>query len=344
MFLKNCWYAATWSKDLKTEMVPRTILNQAVIIFRDADGAAAAIEDLCPHRAAPLSRGVVEGGVVQCGYHGLRFNGKGNCVEIPGQAHIPSGISVRSYPVVERWNTIWIWMGDAALADPAKIPDLQWLDDPAWAITPGYLFINANYQLLIDNLLDLTHVSYLHKNTLSGDPREATTPQDTDILPNGVRAHRWMMDFTPPPLFAAAGNFPGKVDRWQFSTWTPPSTVVLDIGCARAGTGAERGDRSQGISLWSNHLVTPATETSCNYLFCFARNFRLDDEKLSQILLEGGRVTFLEDTQMLEAQQRNLNGGEIDGLINIRADGAQIQARRMLDNLIREEQSVPVAV
>jgi phenylpropionate dioxygenase-like ring-hydroxylating dioxygenase large terminal subunit len=338
MFLKNCWYAAGWSKDLDRSLVPRRILNEPVVMFRGTNGALSAIEDRCCHRAAPLSRGTLTGDAIECAYHGLKFDGSGACVEIPAQTHVPNDMRVRSYPVVERWNVAWIWMGDPAAADPSKIPDLAWLDDPAWRITPGYLHLKANYQLLTDNLLDLTHVSYLHKRTLAGDPREATTPQETELLPNGVRAGRWMLGFKPPPLFAIAGNFSEDVDRWQFSTWHPPSIVYLDIGCAKAGTGAPEGDRSQGISMWSNHLLTPETELTTHYFFSFARNFRIDDDELSKLLYEGSRETFLEDSELLEAQQRNLDGGSIAGLRNIRADAAQLQARRMLEALIAAEQ------
>ena len=192
---------------------------------------------------------------------------------MPGQAEVPSGAKVRSYPVAEKWNVVWIWMGDPAHADAGKIPDMPWLSDPKWTATPGRLHVKSNYQFIIDNLLDLTHVSYVHKNTLAGDPREATVPTKTERLNDGVRVGRWMLDFAPPPLFAKAGNFTGNVDRWQFATWHPPSTVYLDVGCAKAGTGAPQGDRSQGISIWSSHLLTPETEHSSHYLFCFARDF-----------------------------------------------------------------------
>ena len=187
---------------------------------------------------------------------------------------MPAGARVRAYPVCERWNVVWIWMGEPALADESKIVELPWLADPAWAATPGYLRIEANAQLLIDNLLDYTHVSYLHGATIAGDPREATTPTKTERLNDGVRVGRWMIDFKPPPLFAKAGGFTGNVDRWQHATWKPPSVVYMDVGAAKTGTGAPQGDRSQGISIWSTHLVTPETETSCHYHFGFARNFQ----------------------------------------------------------------------
>lgn len=339
MFLRNGWYAAIWSNELTDRPIGRTLLNDKVVLFRNASGRAAALADCCCHRAAPLSKGEVTGEYLACGYHGLKFDVNGQCVEVPGQPQVPPGAKVRSYPVQEKYNVVWIWMGDPAKADVSRIPDMYWLADPKWTATPGYIHLNSNYQFLIDNLLDLTHVTYVHKNTLAGDPREATTPTKTERLPDGVRVGRWMLDFVPPPLFARAGNFTSNVDRWQFVTWKPPSTVYLDVGCAKAGTGAPQGDRSQGISIWSSHLVTPETETSTHYLFCFARDFSLGDETVSKLLYEGSKATFLEDADMLEAVQTNRSGGSLDGLVDVGADAAQLQARRMLSGMISAEQA-----
>jgi len=337
MFLRNGWYAAVWSSDLAGAPVARTLLDEPVVLFRCVSGQVAAFEDRCCHRAAPLSRGTVEGDALRCGYHGLKFAPDGRCIEVPIQSQVPPGARVRTYPVCERWNVVWIWMGDPARADPATIPELPWLASADWKLTPGYIHVGSNAQLLIDNLLDFTHVTYLHARTIAGDPKEATTPTRTERLHGGIRTGRWMLDVNPPPLFAAAGGFNGLVDRWQWATWLPPSTVYIDVGCARAGTGAPEGDRSQGISIWSTHLVTPETETSCHYNFGFARNFHLDDEAMSRLLFEGSRDTFLEDKVMLEAQQRNLAGGALDGLIDVATDAAQLQVRRILDDLIRAD-------
>jgi phenylpropionate dioxygenase-like ring-hydroxylating dioxygenase large terminal subunit len=337
MFLRNGWYAAIWSKDLSEHPVGRTFLDEKVVLFRNASGQVAALEDCCCHRAAPLSKGELAGDYLMCGYHGLKFDIHGQCVEVPGQALVPRNAKVRSYPVHEKWNVVWIWMGDPAKADESKIANLPWLADPGWTATPGYIHLKSNYQFLIDNLLDLTHVAYVHKRTIAGDPREATTPTRTERLDGGVRVGRWMIDFVPPPLFAKAGNFTGNVDRWQLVTWTPPSTVYLDVGCAKTGTGAPEGDRSQGISIWSTHLVTPETEDSSHYMFSFARNFAVGDEAMSKLLFEGSKATFLEDAEMLEAVQRNRHGGSLEGLVDISADAAQLQARRMLSQLIAAE-------
>jgi phenylpropionate dioxygenase-like ring-hydroxylating dioxygenase large terminal subunit len=336
-FPKNGWYTAIWSKELTDKPVARTILGEQLVLFRGAGGRAAALEDRCCHRAAPLSLGQVAGDHLRCGYHGFIFDGDGKCVAIPGQGEVPANARVRAYPVVERWNAIWVWMGDAALADDSKIVELPWLASPEWTATPSYLNLQTNAQLLVDNLLDFTHVSYLHTNTIAGDPREATTPVKTERLNDGVRVGRWMIDFAPPPLFAKAGGFAGKVDRWQLATWRPPCTVYIDVGCARTGTGAPEGDRSQGISIWSTHLVTPETDGSCHYHFGFARNFALDDAAMSELLFNGARNTFLEDKEMLEAQQKKLHAGGIDGLIHIATDAGQLQARRMLADMVRAE-------
>jgi len=339
MFLRNGWYSAIWSRELKEKPVAKTFLNEKVVLFRNDRGEVGALEDCCCHRAAPLSLGEISGATLACGYHGLQFDVNGKCVHVPGQADVPSGAKVRSYPVHEKNNVVWIWMGEPAKADITKVPDMPWLSDPKWATTPGSLHVKSNYQFIIDNLLDLTHVSYVHKKTLAGDPREATTPTKTERLNDGVRVGRWMIDFVPPPLFAKAGNFTGKVDRWQHATWHPPGIVYLDVGCAKTGTGAPEGDRSQGISIWSSHLITPETEQTSHYMFCFARDFSLDDQEMSRMLFEGSKATFLEDVEFLEAVQTNREGGTLDGLIHVTADAAQLQARRMLNAMIGAEQA-----
>src|SRR4029078_145669 len=207
MLLGNGGYAAIGSRDLNEQPVGQTFLNDTVVLFRNASGQVGALEDCCCHRAAPLSMGEVAGEHLSCGYHGLKFDLMGNCVEVPGQSEVPAGARVRSYPVHEKNQLVWIWMGDAAKADIAKIPDMPWLSSPKWEATPGRLYVKTNYQFILDNLLDLTHVAHVHKKTIAGDPREATTPTKTERLNDGVRVGRWMIDFVPPPLFAKAGNF-----------------------------------------------------------------------------------------------------------------------------------------
>jgi len=341
MFLKNCWYVAAWDHELDGGLLARTILDRPVVLFRGADGTAHALEDRCCHRGLPLSMGRLGADALQCGYHGLEFGFDGACVCVPGQATIPPGARVRAYPVVEKWRWVWIWMGDAECADENKIPDYYWLDDPGWVAATGYIPMQGHYQLLVDNLLDFTHVSYLHKNTLSADPAEATVPVKVERTEDTVSVARWILGLDAPPLFAKAGGFDGKVDRWQTTTWRAPSTLAFDVGCAEAGTGAQEGDRTHGISIWSMHLITPETETSTHYHWGYVRNFALDDPAMTEVLHGGAEATFMEDVVMIEAQQKNLNGGSIEGLMDINADNPPLQMRRIMDDLIAAETSNP---
>ncbi len=336
-FLENCWYVASWASELIREPLTRIILDHPVVLYRAGDGTPVALEDRCCHRALPLSMGTIEGDDLRCGYHGLKFDPKGICIEVPGQSTIPPGAMVQSYPVAEKWGAVWIWMGESERADVASIPDVFWLDDPGWTPTPGHLRVEANFQLLIDNLLDLTHVSYLHRSTLAGDDVEAVTPVTTRRDGDRLTIGRWILDVAPPPLYSKASGISGPVDRWQWITWEAPANVYFDIGCADAGTGAPEGDRGQGVSMWSTHLITPETETSTHYFFDFTRNFKLDDADVTRILRDGSRTAFNEDLVVLEAQQRAINSSKNAPRIDIKNDNGPLQARRILAKLVEDE-------
>ena len=168
-YLRNSWYVAAWSKDIAADIVVRTIIEQPVVMYRKSDGAIVALEDRCAHRQVPLSRGRIVGDLIECGYHGLQFDASGACVRIPAQDTIPTRACVKSYPVVERHGWVWLWMGEAARATPATVPDFHRLDDPAFAATGDTNEIAANYELVNDNLLDLSHVGYVHGSTIGND-------------------------------------------------------------------------------------------------------------------------------------------------------------------------------
>lgn len=338
-FVRNAWYAACWSEDLAPDApLARTILDEPVVLWRAASGPSA-LSDRCCHRSLPLSLGRVLGDRLRCGYHGLEFDAAGRCVKVPGQRRVPPGAAVRAYPVLERHGLVWLWPGDPEAADEARVPALPWLDDPGWVRTGGCIRLAADYRLLIDNLLDLTHVSYVHPDTLAGDPAEALVPAKTTRDGNVVRVERWMKGFTAPPTYRRARPFAGKVDRWQLVAWRAPSTVTLDIGCADAGTGAPEGDRSRGISMWSNHLVTPETAASTLYHWAFARDFALDDGGVTESLARDGLRTFMEDAAVLEAQQRALESVGDRPTVDLAADAAPLQFRRILDDMIAAERA-----
>lgn len=339
-FVKNAWYVAAESHELGDGLLGRTICSEPVVLFRAGDGTPAALEDRCCHRDLPLSLGAQVGNGVRCGYHGLHFDASGACVSVPGQTRVPPGAAIRAFPVVERYRYIWIWTGDPAAADDSLVPDFHWNDDPGWISNTGYFHVDGNHQLLVDNLLDLSHVQFVHATTLGADG-VTDAPLETRRDGDQIRIDRWIMDKPPPPMFASAGDFAGTVDRWQLITWTAPTHVVIDAGCADSGSGARNGDRSRGITVHSNHTITPETEKSCHYFWHHARNFRLDDAALTKILATAAGNAFGEDVVILAAQQRSIDTAP-DGWswIDINADAGVLQARRVVDGLVAAETAV----
>ncbi|MBT5048191.1 MAG: aromatic ring-hydroxylating dioxygenase subunit alpha [Rhodospirillaceae bacterium] len=298
-FVRNCWYPAAWVRDLETQPVARVILGEKIVLFRTANGDPAALEDRCPHRLLPLSQGQVTGGGLQCGYHGLTFDGGGACVAAPTQGNVPDTV-VRSYPVAEQLGLVWIWMGDPDKADKTDIYDLPQYHDPAWGVAHGdALYVDANYLLLCDNLCDPTHVNYVHPTTL-GSPDIADTPVNYEERDWGVRTSRWTPDSEPVGFFKAFGDFDSTVDRWQIYDMHVPSTAIIDLGSAAAGTGAQDGAGDGRIQVFSCHFMTPVTETTCIDYWLHVRNFQPDNPSIGEGISEQFRIAFAEDKVILE--------------------------------------------
>lgn len=336
-FLKNCWYVAAWDHEVADAPFARRILDEPVVLYRDEAGRVIALLDRCAHRHLPLSQGRIEGDNLRCGYHGLLFGRDGACIEVPGQSRVPPGTRVASFPVVERYRFVWIWMGDPSLADPATIPDYHANDHPDWKSVGGLFHVGGDYRLIVDNLLDLSHVQFVHGATL-GTAHVVDFPVEVRRAGGRVHVDRWIMGGPPPPMFAKAGGIDYEVDRWQCISWTPPGHVVIDAGCARAGTGARDGTRIDAIEMFSNHTITPETASSAHYFWHHARNFRLDEDSVTDYLGEAAETTFGEDVGLIEAQHRSIETMPSDlPIIDINADAGVLQARKILDGLIDSE-------
>ena len=295
-----------------------------------------ALEDKCCHRSAPLHKGRLVDGNLQCGYHGLTFDRDGRCIRIPGQPEIPESAAVRAFPVVKRYDWIWIWMGNAGLADPDLIPDFHWITDDAWAGAGERLFLDADYRLLIDNLLDLSHLTFLHETTI-GAAAVADTPAKVSRDGDIIRMTRWMLDSPPPPTFRKTAGFTENIDRWQIIDYVPPTFVRLDLGGAPAGSGAADGDRSAGIERWNLNAITPETERTTHYFWHECRNFRIEDADLTRLFFDQVHEAFMEDLDMIEAQQKVLDHYPDPAQTDIAADAAPLQARRVMERLIAQE-------
>jgi vanillate O-demethylase monooxygenase subunit len=341
MFPKNAWYVACTPDEIDAKPLGRTICNEKIVFYRPGDGQVAAVEDFCPHRGAQLSLGQVCEGKLVCGYHGLVMGCDGKTVSMPGQ-RVGGFPKVRAYPVVERHGFIWVWPGDPAQADPAKIHHLAWADNPDWAYGGGLYHIHCDYRLMIDNLMDLTHETYVHATSI-GQKEIDETPVTTRTEGDRVVTSRFMDKVMAPPFWRAnlRGNHLADdvpVDRWQVCHFIPPSHVMIEVGVAHAGKGGYHADPQDKVYSIVVDFLTPETETSMWYFWGMARNFNAEDRNLTAQIREGQGKVFAEDTAVLEAQQRNLSAYPDRKLLMLNIDAGGVQARRIIDRMLLAEQ------
>ena len=324
---------------MQEQPLGRTILGEPLVFCRGEDGTVMAFEDRCAHRHLPLSMGKVVGNALQCHYHGLRYDKTGKCVRVPGQDRIPMNARVKSFPVAERYRWIWVWMGDPALADPDKITDFHWFSDPQWGAKHSYLYVQANWQLIVDNLLDLTHLAFVHETTIGNMALVDNPAVKVARSGDNVDVTRWMIDKPAPPTFVKVGGFTGNVDRWQMINFTPPAFLRLDVGATPTGTGAPEGRRVGGISMRNLNAITPETETTSHYFWGQAHDFDINNPETTERVFQQIKTAFLEDVAVFTAQQRSMTLHPNAPQVDINADAGVIQARRIIDRLYAEEQA-----
>jgi phenylpropionate dioxygenase-like ring-hydroxylating dioxygenase large terminal subunit len=340
MYPLNAWYAAAWDTEVGRTLLARTICERPVVLYRTSEGTPVALADACWHRLVPLSMGRLDGDNLVCGYHGLAYGPNGRCTRMPAQETLNPSAAVTAYPVVERHRYVWIWPGDPDQADPALVPDLHWNDDPAWAGDGRLIHVDCNYKLIVDNLMDLTHETFVHGGSI-GHRSVAESPFEVTHGKGTVTVTRWMIDVEAPPFWARQlewrGAPAGNVDRWQIIHFTPPGTIAIDVGVAPTGTGAPEGDRSQGVNGFVLNTMTPESATSTHYFWAFARNYALGDQRITTLLRDGVSGVFAEDEEVLAAQQRAIDAHPDKEFYNLNIDGGAMWARRMIDLMLAAE-------
>jgi len=340
MFVKNAWYMAAWAHEISSQPFSRTICGEPLVFFRDVlTGKLAALQDRCCHRGTPLRFGQVVSEGLECGYHGMVFDASGRCVRIPGQAKIPSKAKVCSYRVIERDEIVWIWMGEPGLADESKIVSYPYHDDHAhWPHKHQMYRVKASYMLLVDNLMDLTHLAYVHRHTIGGNAKAhieakmTVTPRD-----DGLHFIRWLMDSAPPPTYKKAVNLSDRVDRWQEFEYIAPGTVLQWTGGIDTGKGALENRNQPGFSLRVFHGLTPETPTTCFYFWSAANGYRQHDPLATEELFKEIDTAFNEDKAIVEAQQAMLTAEGESGLVDIISDAARVHMRKAVGRLIAKE-------
>ena len=339
-FLRNAWYVAAWADELGAGvLLNRTLLEESVLLFRDSQGMAHAMQDRCPHRYAPLHFGKHLGDGIRCGYHGLEFNTQGRCVHNPhAQGAIPAATKVRVYPLVERHSFLWIWMGEPAGADAAGVPDFSFQDAEQFYVGKRYLLARAGYLLEVDNILDLSHIQFLHPTTLgSGDVSKGhyDSHVDGETVWSKRSTHAEIM---PEFLYRARNIAPGTpCDRWIDVRWNAPANMALFAGAVPSGIA-----RSPEAGVSQAHVFTPETNKSTHYWFgiSFPRAMGILGETMALEQIAALQVPFeTEDLPMLEAQQRNIDlmdPADYKPLL-FKIDTAAAQARRILERKIALE-------
>ena len=344
MFLKNAWYVAAWDKDLTQSLLPLTILGEQIVLYRKIDGTLVALEDACPHRKLPLSMGRLLGDEVECGYHGLTFDCAGTCVRAPGAERIPSAARVRSYPLAQRYGLVWIWMGKPHEADAANIVQVEEWGDTTWGMNRGdAMTVDCNYLYITDNLLDPSHVAWVHRSSFGNAACEAE-PLRTEVGDAGVTVSRWMRDVDVAPFYAQFVKFSGRCDRKQQYEVRFPANAVIKAVFTPAGTGGDDASVHEKVFLMNSYnFMTPIDESHTRYHWFQMRNFDPDDEKVSRQFDEDVRHAFEEDRAILTAVHKSMSNRRTPN-IDLAIDSGPLRFRRAMAQLVEREQPVSVPI
>lgn len=341
-FLQNCWYVAAWDHELiDGKLLARTILEEPILLYKGDSGKAIALDNRCCHRGAKLSNGRREGDCIRCMYHGLKFDATGKCIQIPGQDNVPPKMGVKSYPIVEQQHLIWIWMGEAAKADPSLIIDIPYLTNPAWRGMADYMHYQADYRLIVDNLADFSHLAFVHTHTLGGSEEYAfkTKPVAVERLEDGFRVERWSMNSAPPPFHRRVVRNDGPLDRRNIGRMHVPGVFFLETLFSPAGSGAEKGNFAGAQQYRNCQFFTPETRGSTHFFWNYLHDYDLHDGNIALSLHDSMVEGFLEDKFIIEGQQEMLDADPDFKMNGIVSDAPLAHFRRVLQQRIDAERA-----
>lgn len=340
-YAKNLWYVAAWSHDLKpNQPLGLQVLGEPIVLWRDERGRVAALEDRCVHRLAPLSLGRCEGDKLRCMYHGLLYNTSGVVTEIPGQDVIPLQAKVRSYPVADRHSWIWIWMGEAHAANETLIPPAVGLDDPNFVLGSGQLDYAAEARLINDNLLDFSHLSYVHANSFGASEQWARERPKVTLLGQGVRVERWII--VQPGAAGRAYEHP--VEQYSRYDFLLPGVLLMTGGAFPLGTKDKMNGETPELDLaiggvtFTSQAVTPLTLKTSRYFFSWGPHRKHGDTVLRDTLMVVAGKAFAEDRTIIEAQQRVIDSTPEPRIMPTSADRAITLFNQLVAKRLRDEE------
>lgn len=329
-FVFDDWYVAAFSNEVGRSLLKRTLLGKPVVLYRTEGGVAVALADRCAHRSFPLSASTLEGDTIVCGYHGFRYNPQGDCVEVPSQSAPPKGIGVKTYPLIERGPVVWIWMGDPEAADPSKLPSQDWITAANWARSQGYLHLQGSYVRLHENLLDLTHLSFLHAKTF-GTPDYAKAPFGVDQREGYYAMTREVSPTTLPPVWSETTGIKGvnQAARIAHSAFRSPGMHEVTTRFHDCTVPAQA---RQEFMIRTAHLPTPETLTTTHYFIVHGRDFAIGDEAVTTFMHDQLFAAFAEDVTGLALQEEALANVAPQEFyeLTVAADGPSVAMRRYL--------------
>ncbi|MEU5878587.1 aromatic ring-hydroxylating dioxygenase subunit alpha [Spirillospora sp. NPDC047279] len=339
---RDHWYVAAYGREIGQDLFGRTICGEPILFWRTAAGDVTAVSDRCVHRRFPLSEApsrLVDDQVV-CGYHGFTYGADGVCVAVPGQTRVPRTARLTRYPVVEQDSFVWVWIGDPAKAEASRVPRAPWLDSPGYTTVSGMEPLKARFGLLVDNLLDLSHETYLHGGYI-GTPEVAATPITTEVDEDAgiVYVSRRMDDAECPPFYAKSTGLNGRIMRWQDIEYTPPCLYLLHSRIAPAGVlPREDGSDPDAFHVEVVYAITPETEHSTHDFWAVARDFALDDQSVSDFLADNNRTVVLQDVAALDVLEQVI-ASEPPGYqeLSINIDTGGLAARRILARMVERD-------
>jgi len=337
-YVRNCWYVAGRSEDFAGELSAIVMLGDEIVVFRDTLGKPVALEDACPHRKLPLSRGTIEGDTVVCGYHGLTFDCSGDCVIAPTQLdNPPRRAAVHSYPAEDRWGFLWLWMGDPVRANRDDIIDIPNFDNPGWVTTPkGAMAMDSHYLYIIDNLLDPSHVAWVHLTSFAG-AGTGNRPLDLEETSDGVIVSRWICDEPPPPYYRDMLPFGPSCDRKQHYECRLPSTALnMSVYTPTGQGGPDKPLSPDAFINISYNFITPVDQNTSRYFWFQHRNMHADDSALSERMFEGAKMAFLEDKDVLERVQKGM-ANRRGSYLNLALDAGAMRFRNRVAKSIEAE-------
>ena len=295
-FILNTWYMVAWVEELTSELLARRFLGRPVLLTRSADGTPRALLDRCPHRFAPLSMGRSEGDTVVCGYHGLAFNHDGQCVRNPYSDRIPGGATVTTFPLVERDGIVWCWFGDADRADPDLIPDYAATSaGEHGTLINGHTILRANYEYGTDNLLDLSHIEFLHSGTFGGNGAIFTGTHSLEVTGDQIQSNWWMPNVACPKGMEAILKA-DVVDRWLDMRWDAPGNMYLQVGATPLGQPREAGSKFDQV-----HILTPSDVGETHYFWSSNSRYAQPPEQAAHFRAMLKEAFDVEDKPMIEA-------------------------------------------